>query len=45
MPAWGPEHDDDRIWCTVAFLNRLHELAPQQYQIITGRKAPSVHTD
>lgn len=43
MPAWGPGHDDDRIWNMVAFLNRLPELTAQQYQIITARKQPATH--
>lgn len=43
MPAWGAGHDDERIWNMVAFLNRLPELTPQQYQIITARKRPSAH--
>lgn len=38
MPAWGPTHDDERIWAMVAFLQKLPELTPQQYQIITVRK-------
>lgn len=37
MPAWGPGHDDDRIWSMVAFLNRLPTLSPEQYQILTAR--------
>lgn len=43
MPAWGPGHDDERIWNMVAFLNRLPELTPQQYQIITARKPLPTH--
>lgn len=39
MPAWGPGHDDERIWNMVAFLQRLPELSPQQYQILTARGA------
>ncbi|MED5523720.1 MAG: cytochrome c [Pseudomonadota bacterium] len=39
MPAWGPGHDDERIWNMVAFLQRLPELSPQQYQILTARDA------
>lgn len=39
MPAWGPTHSDERIWSMVAFLQRLPELTPQQYQILTGRPA------
>ncbi len=37
MAAFGPTHDDDRIWAMVAFLNKLPELTPEQYQIITAR--------
>lgn len=37
MPAWGPGHDDERIWNIVAFLQRLPELSPEQYQILTAR--------
>ncbi|SEG27622.1 MULTISPECIES: cytochrome c [unclassified Alcanivorax] len=39
MPAWGPNHDDERIWDMVAFLRRLPELSPEQYQILTTRGA------
>ncbi len=39
MPAWGPTHDDERIWAMVAFLQRLPELTPEQYQILTAREA------
>lgn len=41
MPAWGYGHDDERIWSLVAFLDRLHELSPAQYQIITARAGSS----
>lgn len=37
MPAWGPTHNDQRIWAMVAFLQRLPELTPAQYQILTAR--------
>lgn len=37
MPAWGPGHDDDRIWNMVAFLDRLPALTPEQYQILSAR--------
>jgi mono/diheme cytochrome c family protein len=37
MPAWGPTHDDQRIWAMVAFLQKLPELSPEQYQILTAR--------
>lgn len=37
MPAWGSGHDDERIWSMVAFLQRLPDLSPVQYQILTAR--------
>ena len=37
MPAWGPTHDDDRIWAMVAFMQKLPELSSAQYQILTTR--------
>jgi Cytochrome C oxidase, cbb3-type, subunit III len=37
MPAWGPTHDDQRIWAMVAFLQRLPNLTAEQYQILTAR--------
>jgi cytochrome c553 len=43
MPAWGPGHDDDRIWSMVAFLQRLPEINAEQYQIITARAGNSGH--
>lgn len=38
MAAFGPTHSDERIWAMVAFLQKLPELTPLQYQIITARK-------
>lgn len=32
MPAWGLTHDDGRIWSMVAFLRKLPEMTPAQYQ-------------
>jgi cytochrome c553 len=37
MPSWAPGHDDQRIWDMVAFLKKLPELSPEQYQILTSR--------
>lgn len=37
MPAWGPTHDDQRIWAMVAFIQKLPSLTPEQYQILTTR--------
>lgn len=44
MPAWGPTHDDERIWNMVAFLQRLPELTPEQYQILTARGDAGHHS-
>lgn len=38
MAAFGPTHDDDRIWAMVAFLQKLPELNELQYQILTTRQ-------
>lgn len=37
MPAWGATHTDQRMWAMVAFIQRLPELTPAQYQILTAR--------
>lgn len=34
MPAWGATHDDQAIWGMVAFLQKLPELTPHQYQAL-----------
>lgn len=39
MPAWGLGHNDERIWSMVAFLQRLPDLSPEQYQILSARGA------
>ena len=32
MPAFGPTHDDQTIWNVVAFVTRLPDMTPAQYQ-------------
>jgi mono/diheme cytochrome c family protein len=32
MPGWGPTHSDDKIWAMVAFVKKLHDITPEQYQ-------------
>jgi mono/diheme cytochrome c family protein len=39
MPAWGLTHDDDTIWSIVAFLQKLPDLTPAQYNDLVA-KAP-----
>jgi mono/diheme cytochrome c family protein len=34
MPAWGVTHDDELLWDIVAFLRKLPELKPDQYQAL-----------
>lgn len=38
MASFGATHNDERIWAMVAFLQKLPELTPEQYQVITARK-------
>jgi mono/diheme cytochrome c family protein len=38
MPAWGKTHSDERIWAMVAFIEKLPELSPEQYQILTAEE-------
>lgn len=35
MPAWGSSHDDLAIWGMVAFLQKLPDMTPEQYQAMT----------
>lgn len=32
MPAWGPTYTDQELWAIVAFIRKLHELSPEQFQ-------------
>ncbi|HEV2392008.1 MAG TPA: cytochrome c [Verrucomicrobiae bacterium] len=43
MPAWGPTHDDKKIWSMVAFLEKLPHLSPQDYQNMKGQPASEQH--
>lgn len=45
MAAFGPTHDDARIWAMVAFLQKLPTLTPAQYQIITSREDAGMDHD
>lgn len=40
MPAWGPTHDDDKIWQIVAFLKTLPSLSPTEYQQLQTNAGP-----
>jgi len=43
MPAWGMTHDDPSIWGLVAFLQKLPELTPAQYQALTKTEEEPHH--
>jgi len=36
MPAWGKSHEDDTIWGLVAFVKKLPQMTPAQYQQATS---------
>ena len=44
MPAWGLTHDDAMLWDVVAFLRKLPELNPDQYQALV-KSAPKTHDE
>jgi mono/diheme cytochrome c family protein len=39
MPAWGVTHDDDLPWDVIAFVRKLPELTPEQYETLV-KNAP-----
>jgi mono/diheme cytochrome c family protein len=39
MPAWGVTHDDELLWDVVAFVRKVPELTPEQYQTLV-KNAP-----
>ena len=43
MPAWGKTHDDQSIWGLVAFLQKLPELTPDQYQALVNASDENHH--
>ena len=43
MPAFGLTHDDQTIWNLVAFVSRLPDITPEQYQQLEGQIAGSGH--
>ena len=47
MPAFGPTHDDDRLWAIVAFVEELPKLSPEQYKSMqpSGAAPPHSHDD
>ena len=45
MPAWGKTHDDHSIWGIVAFVQKIPELTPEQYQALVKPGDKSDHHD
>lgn len=47
MPAFGPTHDDARIWAIVAFVNRLGSLSTEDYAKLEKpeQEQPKTHDD
>lgn len=45
MPAWGTTHDDATIWSMVAFLQKLPDMTPQQYNEIVAKAPPDDDMD
>ena len=43
MPAWGRTHSDDAIWALVAFVKKLPQLTPEQYQQMTAGGGEPAH--
>lgn len=39
MPAWGPTHDDNKIWAMVAFVKTLPKLSPEEFKIMQKASA------
>jgi mono/diheme cytochrome c family protein len=44
MPAWGVTHSDEILWDVVAFLRKLPELTPDEYQALV-KSAPKTHDE
>jgi mono/diheme cytochrome c family protein len=45
MPAWGATHDDRSIWGLVAFVRKLPELSPAEYEEMVARGRSAGHGD
>ncbi|MER3546957.1 MAG: cytochrome C [Rhodanobacteraceae bacterium] len=45
MPAWGPTHDDQKIWAMVAYLQKQPKMSAVEYQQLTGNAAAAHEQD
>ena len=43
MPSFGATHDDDEVWSIVAFVEKLPQLSPEQYQRMKQEARPETH--
>ncbi len=43
MPAWGETHSDDKIWAMVAFVKKLPDMTPEQYQMMQQKNSEAGH--
>jgi hypothetical protein len=43
MPAWGKSMDDEYIWNMAAFLQRLPDLGPEQYEALVASSGGHSH--
>jgi mono/diheme cytochrome c family protein len=41
MPAWGPTHEDARLWDIVTFVRKLPSITPEEYQMLVDDEHPS----
>jgi mono/diheme cytochrome c family protein len=41
MPAWGRTHDDEEVWDLVAFVRKMPDLDPGQYQAAVKSAPPT----
>ncbi|MBS0587399.1 MAG: cytochrome c [Proteobacteria bacterium] len=44
MPAWGLSHDDDSIWAMAAFILKMSQMTPEQYQALIHSTEDHTHT-
>jgi len=42
MPAWGPTHNDEKIWAMVAFVRKLPNMSAEEYKAM---RKPNSSTD
>jgi mono/diheme cytochrome c family protein len=43
MPSFGATHTDEEVWSIVAFIEKLPEMTPDQYQRMKQRSGTDTH--